>query len=213
MVRRANKKVKKQYIRRERKIILIAAEGRNRTERNYFAEFNRLQNDFHIVFADGNNTDPIKVVKDAYISSEHKGLELEQSDKSFAVIDADFGKEEQIKEARRLAKHYQIGLLISNPCFEVWILQHFRFSTHGYHSNTEVLEELQNRWPNYKKSMKSFEYVLDRIEIAIENARRLKEYHENQNTRKLTEECNPSTDIFELAEIINPEGGGDRVNK
>lgn len=203
MVRRANRKTSNRYSRKERKIILIAAEGKNRTERNYFTEFNRRQRNYHIIFAEGNNTDPVKVVTDAFTSSEKKGLELKQEDKAYAVIDTDFGKEKQIRDARLLAKQNRVELLLSNPCFEIWILQHFRFSTRGYNTNSDVLEELKNRWPDYEKSTDSFADLMDRTEIAVENARRLKKYHIQNNSKVQIEDCNPSTNVYELVELID----------
>lgn len=40
-----------------RKLILIAAEG-NKTEANYFKQFNNMQDEYHINFTKSNYTDP-----------------------------------------------------------------------------------------------------------------------------------------------------------
>ena len=207
MVRRANRKKRGWQTREERKILLVATEGNNKTEKNYFTEFNRTQNRYHIVFAEGNNTDPAKVVTDAAVSSENRGLELTHGDKAYAVVDTDFGKEKQIQEARRLAEKYRVDLLLSNPCFEIWFLLHFRYSTRGYSSNSEVLDEIKNRWSDYEKNMESFSSITDRTEIAIENAMQLEKYHEKNNEKVVIERCNPSTNVYKLVELINQERG------
>lgn len=213
MVNRANRKNRNGPPRKERTIILLAVEGGNKTEKTYFTELNRLQNEYRIVFADGNNTDAVKVVADAVASIEKKGIDFSRGDIVYAVLDTDFGKEKKIREARKQARENNIGLLLSNPCFEVWLLLHFRYSTRGYHSNNAVVAELENRWPGYRKSIESFEYIIDRIDIAIENAEKLTKHHDSLDSNTETEERNPSTDVYKLFEIIKREGGGVEDNK
>lgn len=207
MVRRANKKQKGRPSRPMRKIIMIATEGGNRTEQTYFAEFNRKQNECHIVFADGNSTDPVKIVKEANKSANNQGIRKDYGDTVIAVFDADFDKQEQIRMARELARKNKIEIIISNPCFEVWLLQHFRFSTRGYHSNNDVISELTNRWPEYRKNIESFQYLADRTELAIDNARRLDAYHNNVNPGMEIEDRNPATNVYKLVERVYPKGG------
>ena len=202
MVRRANKKTKGRPTKKDRKIILIATEGLNKTERTYFTEFNRKQTEWHIVPADGNSTDPVKIVKDAIRTVDNRGIRYDYGDRVFAVFDTDFNKDKQIAEARKIARENDIDLILSNPCFEVWLLQHFRFSTRGYHSNEDVIDELINQWPEYRKSIDSFQSVSDRTEFAIQNARKLSEFHNAVNPHTDNEKRNPSTDVYKLVEII-----------
>lgn len=202
MVRRASKKSRGEPTRKERVIILLALEGGNKTERTYFSELNRMQKEYRIVFANGNNTDAVKVVADAAASVEKKGIDFKRGDRAYAVLDTDFGKEKQIREARKQAGKNNIDLLLSNPCFEIWLLLHFRFSTKGYISNDAVIAELENRWPDYHKSIESFAYITDRIGIAIEHAEKLTQYHDSIDSHTEIEERNPSTDVHKLFEVI-----------
>lgn len=39
----------------------MGTEGSNQTERKYFSMFNKLQNEYRILFSKGNNTDPVGV--------------------------------------------------------------------------------------------------------------------------------------------------------
>ena len=206
MVRRANRKRKGHANKRERKIILIAAEGDNKTERAYFTGLNRQQKEYHFVMADGNNTDPIKIVSDAVTSSQHLELDHKDGDLVFAVFDTDFGKRSQLNEARRIAKQHHVGVIMSNPCFEVWILLHFRYSTHGYHSNDDVLQDLLNRWPAYRKGIDSFQYIYDRSDVAVENARKLNTFHDSIEDKKGIEYRNSSTDVYKVIEAIIRKG-------
>ena len=201
MVRRATKKERKSYTKKRNNIILIATEGKNKTEKNYFQGFNKLLKGCNIIFSDGNNTDPVKIVKDAINTARNKDIESQQGDTIFAVFDTDFNKESQISEARKLAEKNDVGLILSNPCFEVWLLLHFRYSTRGYQSNHEVLNELCSLWPVYQKNLKSFQDLYGSLDTAVENATKLKHFH-NDIENVLVEKCNPSTDVHKLIKQI-----------
>ena len=193
MVRRANRKSKGRPYKEERKIVLIATEGINKTEQSYFSEFNRIQSEYHIVFASGNSTDPVRIVKDAIRTIDNRGIRIDYGDSVYAIFDTDFNKEEQIRDARNLARKNQVSLILSNPWFE-------------------VISELINRWPEYRKNIGTFQYISDRTDVAIENSRKLESYHEEVNPRTNTEDRNPSTDIFKLVEEIYPKGGDEAKN-
>lgn len=205
MVKRANKKTKNRSGRRARKIIVIAAEGDNKTERTYFSEFNRKQREYHIIFAAGKSTDPVRIVNEAIKAATYYEIEPGMGDIILAVLDTDYKKEQQITEARRLAKNNGVVMILSNPCFEIWLLQHFRYSTKSYHSNEDVLSELMNRWPSYRKNIDTFEYIYDRTECAIENAHRLVDYHDSIDPGTDVENRNPSTDVFKIVERLQPK--------
>lgn len=200
MVRRATARTKKK--RREKKIILVAAEGSNKTEQIYFNEFNREQSEYRIIKAAGNNTDPAKIVSDAIKSAEKHDLNYEQGDMVIAVFDTDFGKEKQLNEARQLAKKNNINVILSNPCFEVWFLQHFRFSTRSYRSNNEVVNDLLSRWPDYKKNVQSYSKLENNMNIAIENAKKLEGHHREVSRTSDIVKCNPSTDVYKIVELL-----------
>ena len=119
MVRRATRKQRGRYTKKRKQIILVATEGDNKTEKTYLQEINRIIQDVSIVFADGNSTDPINMVEDTVRTADKRGFDTEYGDKAFIVFDADFNKESQIVEARKLANDNGFQLVISNPCFEV----------------------------------------------------------------------------------------------
>lgn len=101
MVKRATKKQSKR--KKSKNIIVLAAEGANKTEKIYFNEFNSKQNKYRSIPARGNNTDPVKIVQDAISSAQKEELDYEDGDKAVAIFDVDFGKEKQIQQAVKLA--------------------------------------------------------------------------------------------------------------
>lgn len=202
MVRKATKKERKKYTRKRNAIVLVATEGNNKTEKTYFREYNKSLKGCKIVFSNGNNTDPVKIVSDAINSAQNKGIEIGRGDSIFAVMDIDFNKESQIYKARKLAEKNGVELILSNPCFEVWLLLHFRYSTHGYQNNHEVLNELSNQWPEYRKNIESFQKLQNRCGMAVENALRLKQFHKETKGTDVVEKCNPSTDVHKMVTCI-----------
>lgn len=51
----------------------------------------------------------------------------------------------------KLARQNNISVFLSNPCFEIWYLLHFRYSTKLYGSNEEVIKELGSYISDYSK--------------------------------------------------------------
>ncbi len=198
MVKRATRKKKNQPTKRRKAVIIIATEGKNKTEKTYFQEFNGSDKRYIIVFARGNNTDPVNIVKDAITTAHDIDIEPIDGDQIYAVFDIDYGKLGQIKDARELAQEQNVHLVLSNPCFEVWLLLHFRYSTREYGNNAEVIKELCNQWPAFRKNIDSFQTLNDCRETALENARRLRKHHLDTKETSIIEKCNPSTEVDEL---------------
>ena len=78
----------------------------------------------------------------------------------YCVFDTDTDpiKQREIDEAIRQAGHSNVEIVLSNPCFEVWFILHFGYTSKQFQSNEEVLRELRKNIPDYEKiseSMKS----------------------------------------------------------
>lgn len=202
MVRRATQKDKQNKKRKTKKVLVLAAEGTNKTEKTYFNEFNTKQNEFRIIHARGNNTDPVKIVQDAINTAAREEVDYEYGDRAVAVFDVDFGKENQIIEAIELAKKNSVDVFLSNPCFEVWLLLHYRYSTKSYTNNEAVINDLIKHWPKYEKSIDSFKSLDNLMDIAVTNAKKVKEYFLRVDGIDDVKKCNSSTDVHELVEML-----------
>lgn len=210
MVRRAEQKKRGRLTRKRKKIILIGAEGKNKTEKNYFQKFNRLHGEYVVRFAKGNDTDPLKIAKSVYATSlkDEEDLHFDEDDCAFCIVDTDVdrAKQKEIDEAIKYGKHKNIEVILSNPCFEVWFLQHFKYSTRSFSSNDAVIEELRKYIPTYEKSTDVFELLLPHIDTAIDNAINLKKYHNDVGHREKSMERNPSSEVYRIIrKIVNDE--------
>lgn len=198
-----NGKIRNSGKRKQRRIVLIATEGNNKTEVNYFNNFSNK--DTRVVFVRGNETDPVKMTKHLCDDYVYHDLDSQLGDLAYCVVDGDVSKtkEKQILEADSIIK--KIGkVIVSNPCIEIWFLCHFINSTKQYLSSNEAIKRLKEFIPNYTKNDNEiYKLLKDNTNVAIQNAKYLEKYnHDNQH--ELHRYNNqPSTEIYKIVEAIN----------
>lgn len=203
MVRKVDQKKRGKVSRKTKKIILIGAEGKNQTERKYFKAFNQVQSEYKIMAGKGNNTDPVGVVEDLLKSAKQEELDLKDGDMLACFIDVDFkkGRDQELRAAMKLARQNNISVFLSNPCFEIWYLLHFRYSTKLYGSNEEVIKELGSYISDYSKSKDVYDVIENKIDQALLNTKRLESYHLENGTNDRLKKL-PSTEAYKLIEMI-----------
>ena len=184
--------------RKRRRIILLAVEGKNKTETNYFRGFD--SKDIKIVFASGNDTDPINMAKSLVEDYELNDLDEKLGDAAFCVVDGDVSKtrEKQILEADRIV--HKIGnVIVSNPCIEVWFLCHFTASSGQFQTSKEAVNRLKEFIPGYEKNTKGIYGLLkDKQALAIKNARELEHINESVGRKLHHYDFQPSTEIYKI---------------
>ena len=203
MVRKVDQKKRGKVSRKTKKIILIGAEGKNQTERKYFKAFNQVQSEYKIMAGKGNNTDPVGVVEDLLKSAKQEELDLKDGDILACFIDVDFknGRDQELRAAMKLARQNNVSVFLSNPCFEIWYLLHFRYSTKLYGSNEEVIKELGSYISDYSKSKDVYDVIENKIDQALLNTKRLESYHLENGTNDRLKKL-PSTEAYKLIEMI-----------
>lgn len=101
----------------------------------------------------------------------------------------------------KLARQNNISVFLSNPCFEIWYLLHFRYSTKLYGSNEEVIKELGCYISDYSKSKDVYNLIENKIDQALLNTKRLESYHLENGTNDRLKKL-PSTEAYKLIEMI-----------
>lgn len=202
MVKRPTIKKRGIYSRKQRKIILIGSEGKNQTEKIYFSHFNQIQKNYRINFSKGIHTDPVGVVRDLIKTIQSTYFDFDEGDIAFCLVDVDFGLDrcKQLNTAIELAKKNNIDIYFSNPCFEIWFLLHFRYSTKPYSSNEELVNDLKQYIHGYRKSSDIFENLYSKTTIAIRYAKKLENYHYSCNNDKYKRI--PSTEVYKPIEKL-----------
>jgi len=190
-----------------RKLIILATEGKNKTETLYFTQLEKKQDKYHFIFASSNDTDPSGIINAAAKEARKQEISIKDGDFSAAVfdIDLDLNKINNIENTINFAKKKNVELYSSNPCFELWYLLHFAYSTKSYGSNLEVIKELRKYIPNYEKNRCDFN-ILDPLSYkAIANAKQMQKKVKEVNDGNICLVNNPNTDIYILVEKVLPE--------
>ena len=119
------------------------------------------------------------------------------------MLDADSEqyKKEQIKEAISIGKNKNENVIISNPCFELWFLLHFEYTTKYFSSNRELIKELKRYIKNYEKNLDVFTMLEDKQMDALKNAKMLHSVHA-ETRKQLGYVQNPETDIDILVDKL-----------
>lgn len=190
-------------IRKPKTKILIAVEGKNKTEKNYFNNFENGQRPYNISYARGTNTDPLNLVTMLIKEIKELGLNLQNGDMAYCVFDTDTNQEKNIiiNKAIELAKKNRIIVITSSPCFEIWFLLHYIYTTASM-SNDDVIKALKKHYSKYEKNINIYPYIKENLNEAILRSKRLEQYHLNNNHTIGNVEANPNTEVYKVIEYL-----------
>lgn len=201
----SNDRVRK--VRKQKSKILIAAEGKNKTEKTYFSNFENGKKSYNITYARGNNTDPLKLVKMLIKEIDELKLDLQDDDVAYCIFDTDVdpNKNKIIEEAIQLARKNNIKIITSSPCFELWFLLHYDYTTANMDSE-EAIKRLKEYYPKYEKNINIYPDIIKEIDLAIDRAKKLEKYQTDNNRRIGTVEANPNTEVYKIVEYLMKKG-------
>lgn len=187
-------------------VVLIVCEGK--TEHHYFSGLRDVLrlNNANLIIADKiPGSAPVSVV-DFAIEKYKKEKDLPY-DRVYCVFDKDkhttYAAALDKISSTHLKKGTSLNAITSVPCFEIWLLLHYTYTTRSFcaagdESNCKlVVSEIKRHIPDYQKGSKEiFATVADKMDIAITNAKKLESFHKTIGTD------NPSTKIYELVEYL-----------
>lgn len=110
----------------------------------------------------------------------------------WCVVDVD---EFDISAAKEVARVEKIGLAVSNPCFELWLLLHHADCRTHLASYDAVLLRLRKHVPQYNKTELDFADYVSGVDTAVIRAKDL--HPDGTNYTR-----NPSTNVWRLVELI-----------
>ena len=115
-------------------------------------------------------------------------------DDVWCVFDID--EHPAVPDAKQQARDNKIALAISNPCFELWILLHFR-DQRAHMDRAVVQRECARYLPGYEKKV-SFVKLHPNHEEAVKRALAVDAWQQTRGS----EGSNPSTGVHKLTEKI-----------
>lgn len=200
MKRKIRLKKRKENTRKEYKLFLVICEGR-KTERIYFKDFRTRNNGIRIEAPHCSSTDPLNLTRFANKMRAVYDIDLKIGDRVWCVFDVDRNNDEMIKKAYKEAGKNKIDILLSNPCFELWYLLHFEFST-AYYTPAQAVQKLEKYIPDYRKNLSYFELLKPYLPKAVEHAQELNLFHKRNGTPLFSVGSNPSTQAFKFVQKI-----------
>lgn len=110
-----------------------------------------------------------------------RAIELRENyDRVYALVDMDavIAQQQQYNYQQQKAAAIRAGVMVleNNPCFEFWLLLHFRQTGRLFHNCGQVVAELRRYLPGYNKGLRSLEAarlfanLRDRLPQAMANA-------------------------------------------
>ncbi|MCD4727615.1 MAG: RloB family protein, partial [Pirellulales bacterium] len=115
-------------------------------------------------------------------------------DSVWCVFDID--DHPKVAEAKVTARDNNIDLAISNPCFEIWLLLHFRDNP-GMQHRDEIGQLLKKHVPGYNKTV-DYDKYSNGYSQAVTRAERMDRAAIEANEP----ERNPTTGVYKLTELI-----------
>lgn len=187
-------------------VVIVVCDGAE-TEPIYFRNFKSRDKLFHVkVVHSGKNY--YDLIKKGILESN--GVEGACDVWCVSDVDADpntpyneSSKNQQLKEFQEQARIHGFQIVLSNPCFELWYLLHFGYSTGKMPTYKSVEQKLNVHLPNYNKTKDYFGELSNKLDDAINNSKRLKKHHVDLGLDNFA--CvasNPYTDVWKLVEQI-----------
>ncbi len=205
--RRFESKKRNSELRKQKPIILIVAEGENVTETQYFRSFQRRNADKNIrIILAKHVTDPEGMLKALQNKWKEMSLDSRKGDKAYVVLDLDCDEKKAALISELGMKARDVEFIVSNPCFEVWFLLHYKYSTKQFYSGEAVIKELRSYIPNYEKNLDVSGKLETLEQEAIQNSDKLRKFFVNQKCRWPAIDCNPRTDADLIVRTLVPQG-------
>lgn len=186
--------------RKRKPVIALICEGRNKTERTFFEHFKTRNAPYILDIRSSEATDIISMGKKAVSVFKENNMDKKLGDHVYCLVDLDLDRSKYEKLLIAQKKFKDIEFIISNPCFEIWLLYYFTANPKVENSSQKVKEQLCKHVPNYCENMDvvTVMNLLNKHAIAINRS----EKKNNLYIDKSLLECNPYTEVQNLLEIL-----------
>ena len=195
--------------RKRKSIVVIACEGNNETETNYFKNFSNRN--CIIKFSTGRHTDPLGMVNDLINYIKKEDIKTEYGDKMYLLMDTDVNqnKQKQIDEVKKICVQNDIELITSTPTFEYWYILHYQYTTKNYRDSKHVKTELKSLISGYSESLDIYPIIKDKTDTAIKNSKKVEKYQASSGNSIDSDNANPHSSVYKVVEELTKRGSVD----
>lgn len=145
--------VKREYPKSRKPIILIVCEGRNKTETLFFKHFKTREAPYNLYIQGSEATDIKNMAAKTDRYYKEYQMDKELGDRAFCLVDLDLDKDKLAKYETAVRKYKNIEFIVSNPCFEIWLLYYFTENPKVVNSSQAVKELMGKFVEDYKESI------------------------------------------------------------
>ncbi|MCL1883291.1 MAG: RloB family protein [Defluviitaleaceae bacterium] len=195
-------------------VVIIVCEGA-KTEPTYFEKFKKRDKPLRIEIVKGAKGTSYQAVINMAVEAKEKHVgntETKWTVWCVSDVDADpntpysqSSKNDQLSEYAKEAAVRGFNVALSNPCFEIWFLLHFTYTTGHLQNYDAVVKKLfaSEYLPGYQKNSDIFGVLADKQDTAINHAKKLKVYHAEQGRVDYMDcSANPYTNVWEIVESL-----------
>ena len=187
-----------------RPVVYLICEGKE-TEMRYFRRFRTRECLIEIVPKESQHKEALSLVQHAKDVLKQDPYYPDDGDKVWCVFDRDDNTNQNLNAAERLAEQLGYQLAFSNPCFELWILLHFRDQRAELLNADDVIAVLRDGGylPQYEKNMDVYDRLSGQQTEAVARAgRRMASLNEDR-IKAISRESNPATTVHILVQYLN----------
>lgn len=157
---------------RDAPIFVIATEG-EKTERQYLSLFENPRVHVEVLPTDLEGLSAPKHVLERLAKFEQQ-YDLGNEDELWLMVDVDKQRGQFLDKVTQIALESGYRLAISNPCFELWLLLHFRDADPADTTCDAVKKRLQQHLGGYNKGNLNLSlYTPEKIRDAVQRAKSL----------------------------------------
>lgn len=191
-----------QSFRKRKPAIFLVCEGRNKTETLYFNHFKNRDSGYNLYIKGCESTDIKNIADKAAKVYTDNGIDRSAGEHVFCVVDLDLDPDKLKKYEAVKKKYKNIEFIVSNPCFEIWLLYYFTESPKRVDSSQEVKNLMKKYVAEYSENMDVVEKMKlqDKYSTAI-NRSELKNISYVANNIKFIDR-NPYTEVQDIIEIL-----------
>ncbi len=146
--------------------VLIVTEGL--TEKKYLDHLRKRNAGYVVHVIESPRKSAADVFRHCCKEVSNRGLNLKDFDVAYCVIDVDFNSKEKILKILESAAKKRIRIVISNPCYEVFYICHFKKDPPVFSTPKEAKEFLRELIPDYSESVDYWDRLSEGREDAIQ---------------------------------------------
>lgn len=189
----------------------IAIVGDGYTEQIYFDQLKRDKGNLSFIIYPELPENKGKGGGFMKVLNKAKELKKQGHDTVYCLVDMDVvynqNKTEEYRRERQKAEKQGVAVIECHPCFEIWILLHYDYSTQSY-SNCKAVEnrikgitELSSYSKNKDYQIKLYNQIRGRLSMAISNAQKLEEHRSSVDVGQQSPKC----EVYRIIERLLPD--------